>query len=145
MNTLTLPGKLDALQPIAAFVLAAAHTAGLDDQTSYRLRLAVDEIATNIITHGYQNQQQACSLTISAEIDDTYLTILLEDEGPMYDPSAALDLESVSQPAHDRPVGGLGIYLALLWGVDQFSYQRLRHTNRSLFRVQRSCKPQSLR
>ncbi|MCA9969222.1 MAG: anti-sigma regulatory factor [Anaerolineales bacterium] len=140
MNPLTVPGKLDALQRIAAFVLSAARQAGLDDQTSYRLRLAVDEIATNIVTHGYREAHGAQTLTISAEMDEAHLTIYLEDHGPMYDPTTALDLERISKPPEKQTVGGLGIYLALLWGVDQFKYQRLHHTNRSLFRVQRGCK-----
>ncbi|HXV96967.1 MAG TPA: ATP-binding protein, partial [Anaerolineae bacterium] len=53
MEALTVPGTLDSLSVIGKYVLTAAATAGLDKKVSYRLRLAVDEIATNIITHGY--------------------------------------------------------------------------------------------
>ncbi len=52
-KTLTVPATLDSLAEIAAFVLAAADDAGLGRQARYRLRLAVDELATNTIIYGY--------------------------------------------------------------------------------------------
>jgi anti-sigma regulatory factor (Ser/Thr protein kinase) len=49
MKSSTVPATLDSLGPIADYVMAAAAAAGLDRRASYRLRLAVDEIATNIM------------------------------------------------------------------------------------------------
>ncbi|MBE2201334.1 MAG: anti-sigma regulatory factor [Anaerolinea sp.] len=136
MNSLTIPGKLESLQSVAEYVLQAAHSAGLDYKTSYRLRLAVDEIATNIIIHGYQNHKTTGTLTMCAEMDDEYLTIYLEDDGANYDPSEALPPDHIQGPVEERTIGGLGIFLAL-WGVDQFNYKRLRRSNRSTFKVNR--------
>ena len=53
MEPLILPGTLDSLSKIGAYVLEAASQAGLERKIAYRLRLAVDEIATNSIVHGY--------------------------------------------------------------------------------------------
>jgi anti-sigma regulatory factor (Ser/Thr protein kinase) len=53
MKPMTVPATLDSLGAIAEYVLAAAASAGLDKRASYNLRLAVDEIVTNIIVHGY--------------------------------------------------------------------------------------------
>jgi len=44
------------LGKIAQYVSAAAMAATLDKKASYRLRLAVDEIATNIIVHVTRKQ-----------------------------------------------------------------------------------------
>ena len=52
MQPLTLPGTLDALQPIRDYVKDLAKGAGLDDSAVYNLCLAVDEIATNVVLHG---------------------------------------------------------------------------------------------
>ncbi|HEY9797793.1 MAG TPA: ATP-binding protein, partial [Leptolyngbyaceae cyanobacterium] len=54
MKNLTVAGTLDSLDAIAKYVMAVAAATGLDKKTSYNLRLAVDEIATNIIIHGYE-------------------------------------------------------------------------------------------
>lgn len=136
MESLTIPGKLEYLNSVAEYVLQAANNAGLDHKASYRLRLAVDEIATNIITHGYRNHNNTGILKMRAEIDDDFLIIYLEDSGTNYDPSEALPPDNIQGPAEERQVGGLGIYLAL-WGVDQFNYKRMRSGNRSTFKVYR--------
>ncbi|MGA9380780.1 MAG: ATP-binding protein, partial [Phormidium sp.] len=54
MEQLTVPGTLDSLSKISDYVLSAASAAGLDKKASYKLRLAVDEIATNVIVYGYE-------------------------------------------------------------------------------------------
>ena len=53
MEDLSVPGTLDSLAVIREYVKAAADEAGLDGRRAYRLQLAVDEIATNIVNHGY--------------------------------------------------------------------------------------------
>ncbi|MCA9960589.1 MAG: anti-sigma regulatory factor [Chloroflexota bacterium] len=136
MKALTIPGKLEFLPSVAEYVLQAATIAGLDYKTSYRLRLAVDEIATNIIIHGYHDQKTTGTIKMFAEVDDEYLTIYLEDDGTNYDPSEALPPDNIQGPAEERQVGGLGIFLAL-WGVDQFHYKQMHCGNCSTFKVNR--------
>lgn len=105
------------------------------DQTkksSYRLRLAVDEIATNIIVHGYEESNLEGNITIIASIDEKCLTITLEDTGPVYDPATRPDPENLHQPMEERSIGGLGVYLAFQ-GVDRFTYERVGNCNRNIF------------
>ena len=52
MDGLTVGATLESLSAIGAFIRDAAAEAGLDSRAAYRLRLAVDEMATNIIVHG---------------------------------------------------------------------------------------------
>ena len=53
MKPLVVPARLDSLQDIRKYVQTAAAEAGLDKKDAYRLALAVDEVTTNIVTHGY--------------------------------------------------------------------------------------------
>ena len=85
MTSLTVPAKLDSLTALGDFVAAAANLAGLSQQASYGLRLAVDEFATNAIIHG--QPPTTGMLELRAELDETTLTLLLEDEGVPFDPS----------------------------------------------------------
>lgn len=140
MNTMVLPGKIESLPAIARYVLQAACLAQLDEQAAYRLRLAVDEIVTNIITHGYAAMAGEGSLMLSAVLEESCLLIYLEDTGQHYDPCQAPP-PNLHTPPESRSPGGLGIYLAR-WGVDQVQYERLPNRNRTTFVVQRCCRQQ---
>ena len=54
LEPLTIPGRSEMLTQLMDYVAWAAAGAGLSEQISYRLSLAVDEIATNIVLHGYE-------------------------------------------------------------------------------------------
>ena len=129
LSPVKVPGTLDSLQIIAQYVLKAAALAGLDKRASYRLRQAVDEIATNAITHGYAEANLDGDLIVSGEIDDRTLTISIEDTGVAYDPREA-PTPDVTLPPEERPTGGLGVYLALR-NVDRFTYERVDGRNRT--------------
>jgi serine/threonine-protein kinase RsbW len=138
MDELRVSARLDVLSSIGAFVLKAAENAGLDRRAAYRLRLAVDEMATNIIVHGNPLEHSGDDeIRLTSEIDDRSLKITLEDRGPEFNP---LDHESpeghIDKPMEQRPIGGLGVFLAIR-GVDSFQYERAGGRNRSMFIVHR--------
>ncbi len=138
MESLSVPGTLDSLGPIADFVKAAAAKAGLDKKATYQLRLAVDEIATNIIVHGHEEAGLEGVLHLFSEIDDQTLTIAIEDQGAAYDPHQHLlpEHDDLHRPLEQRQIGGLGIYLVLK-GVDKFIYERAKECNRNVFVMNR--------
>ena len=133
MTPVTLPATLESLGAIAEYVLAAATSAGLDKRASYHLRLAVDEIVTNIIVHGYADADLPGTLGLRAEIDDRTPTISIEDSGVAYDPRQT-PVPDTSLPLEERPIGGLGVYLAMK-SVDEFHYERVGDRNRSTFKM----------
>lgn len=57
--------------------------ANLDQKAAYRLRLAVDEIATNIIVHGYEEAGIDDDVTLITAMNDQTLTITIKDEAPL--------------------------------------------------------------
>ncbi|XWK85987.1 MAG: ATP-binding protein [Phormidium sp.] len=136
MEQLTVPGTLDSLSKISKYVLSAASAAGLDKKATYRLRLAVDEIATNVIIYGYEDAKIQGNLDLQAKIDDSSLTILMEDRAAAFDPTTKFILEedSINLPIQQRAIGGLGVYLAIQ-GVDRFMYERIGDRNRNIFVV----------
>ncbi|MEX2535137.1 MAG: ATP-binding protein [Trueperaceae bacterium] len=142
METLTLPGTLDSLAPIREFVDRAALAAGLERKAAYRLRLAVDEIATNVISYGYGEAGMRGELRLTTKMDTHTLTITLEDTGAAYDPQEALVPADLHTPLEQRSVGGLGIFLSVS-GVDEFRYQREEGRNRNLFVMHRTPEAQT--
>ena len=132
MNTLTLSATLSSVRAIGRYVLTAAEEAGLEDQAAYRLRQAVDEIATNAVIHGYQAAGIEGELTVSAHHNETRLTIILIDSCAEFDPLDVPPPADLEWQPVDRPAGGLGIYLALQ-GVDEFRHERLNDQNQRTF------------
>jgi len=133
MKKLVLPGKLESLSGIRRCAEEAASAAGLDSGRTYDLCLAIDEIATNIIVHGYEETMRSGDIGIRAEVTEGELRLILEDTSPPFDPrTLAPPKEYLDKPLEDRPIGGLGVYLALQ-SVDGFEYRQKGTTNCSVF------------
>jgi anti-sigma regulatory factor (Ser/Thr protein kinase) len=133
MPTLTLPGDLNALEPIAELVMEQAAIAGLDKHAAYQLQLAVDELATNCVIHGYQEHRLEGDLRVSADVAAGRLTVVVEDTSVPYDPrrhDMARVEETFDDPLHERPIGGLGVYF-IMQAVDEFDYQYIDGRNRN--------------
>lgn len=140
MESLIVPGLLDSLKPIRDYVNHAAEIAGLDKKDRYSLFLAIDEVATNIVLHGYEEAGLTGDIKIDVDMTPDFLTIILEDTGKEYDPTTR-ELpteEDLNQPLEERPIGGLGIFLTLD-GIDEFQYKRINNRNRNTFIKRRSC------
>lgn len=136
LDSITVPGKLESLGAIADFIVQTARLAQLAQKSTYKLRLAVDEIATNIIQHGYAEADLIGKITCSAELTDSYLKIVLEDWGLTYNSTEYTPVNNLQQSLLERPIGGLGIYLASE-SVDDLQYQRVGDRNRHIFIVKR--------
>lgn len=138
MEKESFPAVLESLAGIRACVKSAAEAAGLDGKATYNLQLAVDEIATNIIAHGYQEAGLQGDLSVEASATDEALTVTLRDRGAPFDPRTR-ELpgeEDLAKPLEERREGGLGIFLAFA-GVDRFDYAREGNTNINTFVVNR--------
>ncbi|WP_019507606.1 anti-sigma regulatory factor [Pleurocapsa sp. PCC 7319] len=134
MKSLTVDGTVDAFEAIANYVMLVASQARLDDKTAYKLRLAVDEIATNIIIHAYEGAGIEGKIVLNAQFDEQALTIFIEDTGAEYDPTQQAKPDDLDQPLENREIGGLGVYLALQ-SVDRFIYQRIGDRNLNILVV----------
>lgn len=107
---LVVRAEMRALPEVLDHVDARALEAGLDRGARFDIRLAVEEIVTNIIRHGYDEGapgpvEVACASSAGA------LRVAIEDRARPFDPDSApppdLDSDWIR-----RRVGGLGRYLA---------------------------------
>ena len=133
-RTVVVPGTLGSLGPIREFVKEAAAEAGLDSKRTYRLQLAVDEISSNIVIHGYEEHGLTGDVEVRAEIAPDSLTITLIDSAVAYNPLNRPEPEDLDAPLENRMIGGLGVYLAIK-NVDEFFYRYLDGYNHNLFVV----------
>ena len=119
-HTLRIPAELSQLATVRRFVEATGASLGLPRALTDPLILAVDESLSNIIQHGYQHR--AGTITIEVEHTAAAFSVRLHDQAPPFDPTAMPDPD-VTQPLHQRPVGGLGVYFARR-SVDSIVYER---------------------
>ena len=132
MEPLTVPGNLDSLSAIGQYIVAASADAGLEEKAAYKLRLAVDEVTTNIILHGYEEAGLQGNVYLEAHKDEKSLRIVVEDTAVPYDPTQKSPQDDLDVPLEERQIGGLGVYLAIQ-GVDAFKYERVGDRNRNIF------------
>ncbi len=100
---------LENLAVLRRFVEQACQQNAIEPALCYQLKLAADEVCTNIIIHGYANQTPGpITLTFQREAQQVQITIL--DQGMPFDPSQA-PTPVLDEDWATRPIGGLGVYL----------------------------------
>lgn len=141
VKPLVVQGVLESLSALRQYASDACAAAGLTSDQTYGLSLAVDEVATNIVTYGYQGNGLTGMISIRAEVTPESLIVVLEDESPEFDALklTAPQAENFDKPLEERPIGGLGVYLAIQ-NVDGFDYERAGNVNRNIFKMNRQKK-----
>lgn len=126
-------------RPVADFVAALARHAGLTSRQAYRLRLAVDEVATNVTIHGYGDS--GCGVVdLEGGIDAERVWVRVEDDAPAFDPRTHDPRPRLAEGLmrrERRTEGGLGLFLALS-NVDEFAYDRVGGRNRNTLIIRRT-------
>lgn len=120
-HNLNLSAELNHLATVRQFIEQAATALGAAPKATEDLVLAVDELATNIINHGYRGQPEPIEIVVRREADA--IVIQLRDQAPPFDPTLVAEPDT-TLPLHLRPVGGLGIFLARRL-MDTMTYRRL--------------------
>jgi anti-sigma regulatory factor (Ser/Thr protein kinase) len=134
MDEQTFPGTLDSLEEIRKYVAEAARAVGFDSGATYNLCLAVDEIVTNVIVHGYEEAGLTGDIKIDSGTEGDKFVVRVKDRGKPYDPNAhqVPALEDLNLPLELRNIGGLGILLAKD-AVDDLQYSSTNDGNTHRF------------
>lgn len=98
--------RLEDLARLRTFVRDACAAMSADDDCLVDVVQAVDEAATNIVTHGYRGRPGPIEVTLADA--DGAVRVEIADRAPVFDPTLVgePDLES----PHVRP-GGMGVHL----------------------------------
>ena len=116
-NRLELQTDGSDLALLEGFVEQVAGRAHLSDYETPRLRVAVEEAVTNVISYAH-----ATSIVLTAEVRDAVLRLTVTDDGQPFDPTTA-PMADTSIPADQREEGGLGI-LFIRRMSDALEYRR---------------------
>lgn len=137
VESLKVPGKISSLSAVASYVQETADLAGLSKRIGHNLRRAINELATKVIVHGFEECGLNGELVVKREITGNWVIIVLEDTAKAYDPHAAiLSEEERYESTLDAGLRGLGLFLTTD-AVDHFDYERRGERNRNKFFVRR--------
>ncbi len=101
--------ELDRIQDTLEAFLAPLGCTG---KALFQIKLALEEVFVNIVSHGYPENGEHFIL-VSFSYENSVFTMVVEDDAMAFDPTAA-DAPDLTQPLTCRDPGGLGVHL-LRW------------------------------
>ena len=106
---ISLVNDLRELAGVASEIDHYCEARDLEPQVAYAVNLSVDEILTNTISYGYDDDETH-RIELVVRMEDGALVVVIADD------SAAFDVTAETQPELDAPLserdpGGLGLFL----------------------------------
>lgn len=124
---LDFENRMDALEDALDALESQIETWGGSIKLAYVARLALEELATNVIKYGYDDHNRHL---LSVEFDmGPPVSLILEDDGHPFDPVRDAPMPDISLDVAERPVGGLGLHMVKTMS-SSFTYRRVGHHNR---------------
>ena len=121
MKELTVPATIENIETVTDFVNGQLEEADCPMKTQMQFDVAIDELFSNIAHYAYAPETGLATVRVSLEKDPPAAVVTFVDSGRPYDPLAKKDPD-VSLAVHDRPTGGLGIFLVKKI-MDNVSYE----------------------
>jgi anti-sigma regulatory factor (Ser/Thr protein kinase) len=125
-QTRTFRARLDACPDVSAFVESAI--AGMDARLIMRLRLAVEELFVNTVTHGHGGDSDA-PVEVTIRIAEARVVLDYIDTAPPFNPFTQVEKPDAMASVELRDVGRLGVFL-ITQLAERFDYARADERNR---------------
>lgn len=130
--------ELSEIERLSLIIDEFVERNGLSPKVAFELNVALDEILTNVITHGYDDSGPY-PIQVRGRLEDGFMTIEVEDGGREFDPLKASEPD-LDSGVEERPIGGLGIHLVRQL-TDRLEYRRLE--GRNLLTMWKAARPQT--
>jgi serine/threonine-protein kinase RsbW len=112
----------EGLGEIRSAVQRVSEQRPLGDEVRDALALALEEVVANVFGHGAGGE-----VSLRIVCDNSEITAEVVDSGPAFDPLAAADPD-IDAGIEERPLGGLGVFLARTL-MDRVHYRRSERHN----------------
>jgi len=129
-----LKSKLSELNTLCRHLEDCGSVMELPQKCLFEINLGLDELFTNIISYGFEDEAEH-QIKFSLAKDEQTLVVQVEDDGKPFNP-----LEAASPAVPDDPddldsinIGGLGIHLVKKI-MDEIDYQRVKGRNRLILK-----------
>lgn len=121
-----LRNSLSELATLCERMEGVGQSLGLSRRCLFEVNLALDELFTNIISYGFQDQSEHL-IRVQLSADRDVLTVVIEDDGVAFNPLERIPPD-LPCTLDECKVGGLGIHLVRNL-MDAVAYERRGGTN----------------
>lgn len=104
-----------------------ARNAGLSEEAIHHCQLAIDEVCTNIIEHGYRAMFGEQYIELDCQLLDDKFIITIKDNAPFFDPTQRPS-PNPDTGLEERKVGGWGVFFVKKI-MDEVAYRRVGQQN----------------
>lgn len=120
-ETLTVTNDLASVGGLVVAVETACRARGIGEPDIAAFELAVEELVTNVATHGYADGARH-EFSVRLDFGDDLVRAVVADDAPAFDPFARAEVDT-TVPLVARPLGGLGVHLVKKL-TDRCDYER---------------------
>ena len=123
---IALANELREIVAAAAKIDAFCEEQELASEIAYAVNLSIDEILTNTISYGYDDDEPH-RIEIIVRLEADSLVVVIVDDSAPFDLSATPEAD-IEATLEDREVGGLGLFLVHQM-MDKVEYERVDGCN----------------
>ena len=123
---LSLVNDLREIGAAAAKIDAFCEAQGISPQIAFAVNLSIDEILTNTISYGYDDDAEH-RIDLTFRVDGETLAVVIVDDGRPFDSSTEREPD-VDASLEERALGGLGLFLVQQM-MDDVAYRRTDDRN----------------
>lgn len=123
---LTIQNDLGELVRVSELANELLECWGAEERVAYATHLALEEVLSNVIRHGYRDGDRH-EIEVVLRVRDGVVELEIVDGGCEFDPTRAPEAD-LHVPLAERRVGGLGIHLLRAF-LREIRYERFEGRN----------------
>ena len=123
----TVPNTLPEVGEFIDTIRNEVFYAQLSQRCQYLLALILEELMTNIVKYGYDDQEPH-EISVKISRGDNVLQVTVMDDGHPFDPLCDARQPQIDAALEDRGIGGIGIHLVQTMAKD-ICYKRVKNHN----------------
>ena len=130
-KNILIKNNLSEIERLSKAVAEFGEKNNLSSEVIYDVRLALEEVVSNIINYGFEDNYEH-QISIEMNLQGETLTMKIKDDGKPFNP---LEVKSTNleKPFDEREIGGMGIYIVQQL-MDELRYNREKDNNILLLR-----------
>ena len=125
--TFELKNDLAELRNLERHLANLGGLARLSDKSILRINVCLDELFTNIVSYGFEDDLEHV-IKFAVRVEDNLLIIEIEDDGTPFNPLEKIDPDFPAN-VESAKIGGLGI-LIIRKLIDSIGYERKHGKNK---------------
>ena len=125
-KNILINNNLSEIERLSKAVAEFGKKNNLSSEVIYDVRLALEEVVSNIISYGFEDNYEH-QISIEMNLQGETLTMKIKDDGKPFNP---LEVKSTNleKPFDEREIGGMGIHIVRKL-TDKILYKREKGNN----------------